>query len=351
MNSILVTGGSGFIGSHTCLILLKHGFEIFVIDSFINSSSNSLKQILIILKKMKIDAEQRLHFFKGDLKNERDIDDIFIAASMKDKPIDSVIHFAGLKSVNESILNPLNYWENNVFGTINLLKIMTKYNCKNIVFSSSATVYSAKNDQLLKENDICKPVNPYGNTKLFIEKLLKDLHLSSPNNWRIACLRYFNPVGSHKSGLIGEDPLGKPNNLYPQITRVAIGKLKEIKIFGSDWPTPDGTGIRDYIHVMDLAEGHISALDYLKKEKPQILTLNLGTGRGTSVLELIRIFEKVNKVKVPFSFVERREGDQANVVADNCLAKSILNWHPKRDIEDICRDGWNWQLRNPNGYS
>ena len=227
---------------------------------------------------------------------------------------------------------------------------MEKHNCRNIVFSSSATVYKAKSDKLLNEEDFCEPVNPYGGTKLTIENILRDLYNSKPHEWRIANLRYFNPVGAHESGLIGEDPCGRPNNLYPQITKVAAGKLEKIKIFGSDWPTKDGTGIRDYIHVMDLAEGHILTLDHLSKEKPQILTLNLGTGRGTSVLELIRNFEKVNNIKIPFSFYKRRAGDNSFVVADNSLAKSVLNWAPKKNIDDVCRDGWNWQQKNPNGY-
>ena len=209
-------------------------------------------------------------------------------------------------------------------------------------FSSSATVYKAQKNKLLNENDICKPVNPYGNTKLTIEKILQDLFNSDTSKWRIASIRYFNPVGADESGLIGEDPQGIPNNIFPRITQVAIGKLTEIKIFGSDWPTPDGTGVRDYIHVTDLAEGHLLALDYILNNKPQILTLNLGTGKGTSVLDFINIFEKINNVKVPYAFDKRRSGDNPFVVADNSLAKSILKWIPKKSIEDICRNGWNW---------
>lgn len=350
MKSILLTGGAGFIGSHTCLSLLENGFTIFVIDSYINSSRKSLKNVLKIFNKDNVDLKTSLYSFEGDLKNEKDIEAIFKKANEVNKSIDAVIHFAGLKSVAESIAYPLDYWENNFYGTINLLKIMEKYNCKSIVFSSSATVYRSKKNKLLKEKDRCSPVNPYGQTKLAVEKLLNDIFTSAPSEWRIACLRYFNPVGAHESGLIGEDPFGKPNNLYPQITKVAIGNMSEIKIFGSDWPTPDGTGIRDYIHVMDLAEGHISALNYLLNEKPQIITLNLGTGIGISVKAFIKTFEKINNVQIPFRYVERRPGDNAFVVADNSLAKSILNWEPKRDIEDICKNGWNWQLKFPNGY-
>ena len=350
MKSIFVTGGAGFIGSHTCLLLLERGFTLFILDLFSNSSQKSLQRVSLILSRKGIDIKEKIFLVEGDIKNKNDIEKLFKMSLKLNKTIEFVIHFAGLKSVAESVENPLMYWENNVNGTINLLKVMEKYNCRNIVFSSSATVYKAKSNAPLLENDICEPVNPYGNTKLTIERLLKDIYNSDPSKWRIASLRYFNPVGAHESGLLGEDTLGKPNNIYPLITQVAIGNIKEIKIFGSDWPTVDGTGIRDYIHIMDLAEGHFAALDYLLKEKPQFLTLNLGTGIGTSVLELIRCFEKVNNVKIPFSFDNRRLGDNAFVMADNSLAKKILNWIPKRNINDICRDGWNWQLKNPNGY-
>ena len=350
MKSIFVTGGAGFIGSHTCLFLLEKGFTLFILDSFATSSRKTLQKVSLILSKKNIETKEKIFFVEGDVKNACDIDRVFKMSFELGKRIEFVIHFAGLKSVADSIKKPITYWENNVNGTINLLKIMEKYNCKNIVFSSSATVYKAKSNKLLFENDICEPANPYGNTKLTIEKILKDIYNNDPSQWRIASLRYFNPVGAHESGLIGEDFIGKPNNIYPQITQVAIGNIKEIKIFGSDWPTVDGTGIRDYIHVMDLAEGHFAALDHLIKQKPQFLTLNLGTGKGTSVLELIRRFEKINNVKVPYSFDNRRLGDNAFVVADTSLAKSVLNWIPKRNIDDICRDGWNWQIKNPNGY-
>ena len=352
MNSILVTGGCGFIGSHTSLLLLERGYTIFILDSCINSSRKSIDQIKLFLEKNDIDPKEKIYFFKGDIKNLTDIKEVFRKSFEIDKGIEAVIHFAGLKSVADSIIDPLHYWNNNVLGTIFLLEVMEEFNCKNIVFSSSATVYKkSKFNRPFVEGDICAPINPYGNTKLTIEWILNDVYKKNPEQWRIACLRYFNPVGAHESGLIGEDPLGKPNNIYPRITRVAIGKLPEIKIFGSDWPTHDGTGIRDYIHVIDLAEGHLLALEYLSNQKPQMLKINLGTGKGTSVLEFIKIFENTNKVKVPFSFHERRQGDNAFVVADNSLAKSLLNWKPKRNIEDICRDGWKWQLQNPNGYS
>ncbi len=350
MQTILVTGGAGFIGSHTSLLLLEKGYEIFVIDSFVNSSSKSLERVIITLEKMNIFRKDRLHIFKGDLRKEDDIDKVFKYGLDIQKPIQSVMHFAGLKSISDSNTNPLDYWDSNVVGTIKLLKIMDKYNCKNFVFSSSASVYKASTKNFLNENDICEPVNNYGKTKLNIEKILAEVYRSQPLKWRIACLRYFNPVGAHQLGLIGENPIVNTNNLYPRITKVAIGNQENIKIFGADWPTKDGTCIRDYIHVMDLAEGHVSALNYLLKGKPQILTLNLGTGKGTSVLELIKIFEKVNKVFIPVNFVERRSGDNAFVVADNNKAKMILNWSPKRDVQQICIDGWNWQKKNPLGY-
>ena len=304
MKSIFVTGGAGFIGSHTSLLLLEKGYVVFILDSFVNSCQQSIENIEIILKKKFIDTKGKIYLIKGDLKNPSDIEKVFQLSSKLEKNIEAVIHFAGLKSVNDSIINPLNYWDNNVNGTINLLKIMEKYNCKNIVFSSSATVYKSQSDKLISENDICDPINSYGNTKFAIEKILNDIYKCDPVKWRIASLRYFNPVGAHESGLIGENPLGNPDNIYPRITQVALGKIKELKIFGSDWQTPDGTAIRDYIHVVDLAEGHLEVLNYILNEKPQILTLNNGTGKGTSVLELIKNFDKVNNVKIPFGFGE-----------------------------------------------
>ena len=350
MKSILVTGGAGFIGSHTCLLLLDKGYVVFILDSLENSSEKSIEKVSLILQKKGLNTEGKVFFIKGSIKKKEDIERVFQMSIQLNKKIQSVIHFAGLKSVSDSVMKPFKYWDNNVNGTINLLKVMEKYNCRNIVFSSSATVYKTNISKPVGENDPCQPVNPYGNTKLAIEKFLNDLYKSQPNNWRIASLRYFNPVGAHESGLLGEDPLNRPNNLYPRITRVAIGKIDEIKIFGFDWPTRDGTCIRDYIHVMDLAEGHLLTLDHLLKEKSQFLILNLGTGKGTTVLELIRKFEKINNVKIPFSFDKRRIGDSPFIVADNSLAMSILNWSPKKNIDDACRDGLNWQLKNPNGY-
>ena len=351
MRSILITGGSGFIGSHTCLVFLRQGYEVYVVDSFKNSSPESLKKTLLVLEKEGIKCKPHLHLFNFDIRDEKKIEEIFHAALKKNSPIEAVIHFAGLKSVSESKVNPLFYWENNVVGSIKLLNVMKKYNCKNIVFSSSATVYRCKSNKLLGESDICAPINPYGNTKLTIENILNDLYNSAPAEWKIICLRYFNPVGAHESGLIGEDPLSDFNNIYPQITKVALGKQDKIRIFGSDWPTLDGTGVRDYIHVMDLAEAHLNSLLYILRQNPQIIKINIGTGKGYSVLQLIKTFEKINNVKIPFSYEDKREGDNAVVVADNLLAKKLLNWEPRRNLEDICRDGWNWQKKNPNGFS
>ena len=349
MKNILVTGAAGFIGSHICLLLLEEGFDVFALDSFVNSSPRSLEKVLDILKNLNVNAIERLHLIEGDITKEDEITAIFDKGLQLKKPIENVIHLAGLKSVYESTLDPLGYWESNVIGSIKLLKIMKKYNCKKIVFSSSATVYK-NSDLKMNEDQLLEPVNPYGNSKLAIEKILNDLFFSDPSYWRIACLRYFNPIGAHPSGLIGEDPLSKVNNIYPTITKVAIGEIDKISIFGSDWPTKDGTGIRDYIHIMDLAEGHLKALSYLNKCKNKVLNLNLGTGKGTSVLELINVFQKVNNIEIPFKFAPRRKGDYAISVADNSLAKKILDWEPKRNLEDMCRDGWNWQLKNPRGF-
>ena len=350
MNRILVTGGAGFIGSHICLVLLEMGFEVIVIDSLVNSSIKSLERVNSLISKTKPENIKNLKVIKGDLRNINDIRKVFESSRKEKKSIDAVIHLAGLKAVGESCLQPFRYWENNLISSINLLKVLDQFNCRNIVFSSSATVYKNKTNHSISENDICEPVNPYGQTKFAVDNFLRDVYQSSPSKWRIASLRYFNPVGAHVSGLIGEDPLGEPNNLFPRITRVASGRLEKIKIFGSDWPTLDGTAIRDYIHIMDLADGHISVLNHMLISKPQILTLNIGTGKGTSVLQLIKTFEKVNNVVIPFSFEDRRPGDNGFVVADNSLASSLLKWTPKRNIEKICEDGWKWQLKNPKGY-
>ena len=344
---ILVTGGCGFIGSHTCLALLDKGYEVWVLDSLLNSSPISLERVKLLSTN-----SDKLLLFKGDLRDLNFIREVFKKAQNKDTNFAGVIHFAGLKSVAESIHQPINYWDNNVFSTFNLLRVMEENNCKTIVFSSSATIYKLnENDQTpIKESaEICS-INPYGTNKIVIEKLLNDLYNSSQNEWNISSLRYFNPIGAHPSGLIGEDPLGIPNNLFPLILQVAVKKIGKLKIFGNDWPTSDGTGLRDYIHVLDLADAHILALEFLLDQKPEILNLNLGTSKGTSVLDLITTFERVNKVKIPYEFCERRKGDYCTVIADNSKAFSVLNWSPKRDLEQMCIDGWKWQSTNPNGY-
>ncbi len=347
---LLLTGGAGFIGSHTCLSLLEQGYEVIVVDSFINSSKKSLKRVLDILTIEGKDYANRLDIEEVDLRDIEGLNNVFENAYKFGKKIDAVIHFAGLKSVSDSISKPLNYWDVNVGGTINLLKIMKKFDCKSIVFSSSATIYDPEGSDMIDENNKISPINPYGNTKYNIEKILTDLFNSSDENWRVFNLRYFNPIGAHNSGLIGEDPKGIPNNIYPLITKVAAGMIKQIEIFGNDWDTKDGTGVRDYIHVMDLAEGHVKAAEKMLQSHSQVVNLNLGTGKGTSVLELINTFENVNKLKIPFVFTSRRQGDYGKVVANNSLAIKLLDWVPFRNIEDMCIDGWNWQLKNPKGY-
>ncbi len=345
---ILVSGGAGFIGSHTCLALLEKGYELTVIDSYVNSHKNSLERVLDILNKNNI--EKKIDIEIADIRNKNSLDKLFLRYKDRDDPIQSVIHFAGLKSVKESINDPLHYWDVNVNGSLNLLKVMDKYNCRTIVYSSSATIYGLSNRLPLKEDSEIKPINPYGRTKVAIEQILNDIYNSESGKWKIANLRYFNPIGAHSSGMIGECPRGVPNNIFPYITQVAAGIFDELTIFGKDWPTPDGTCIRDYIHIMDLAEGHIATLEYLNNFENKIVNLNLGTGLRTSVLELIDTFEKVNNVKISRNFSSRRIGDSCEVIADNYLALTCLNWSPKRDIETMCLDGWKWQSLNPKGY-
>ena len=265
-------------------------------------------------------------------------------------PINAVIHFAGLKAVADSVANPIRYWETNVWGSLCLFKVMKDFDCKTIVFSSSATIYGKSDNEPLKESFVIKPSNPYGQTKAAVESMLEDIFISSKSSWRIANLRYFNPVGAHESGFIGEDPCNIPNNLFPLICRVAKGIYKKIEVYGGDWPTIDGTGVRDYIHVMDLADSHRFALNHLLDNKPQFLNLNIGTGIGTSVLEFIKAFQDVNNCNIPFEISDRRPGDLAHVIANNEKALTVLKWEAIRTLEDICRDGWNWQTKNPNGY-
>ena len=348
---ILVTGGAGFIGSHTCVTLIEKGYEIVLLDSYVNGHQKSIEQVIKILGSKKETSNVNLEIIEGDLRDKKLLEKIFLESKKSSKPIKAVLHFAGLKSVAESITNPLIYWDVNVNGAINLFNIMNKYNCRSIVFSSSATVYGRSSNMYLDEGSEINPINPYGRTKAVVEQLLNDIFLSSPESWRVANLRYFNPIGAHPSGLIGEAPNGIPNNIFPYLTQVAAGCLEKLTIFGSNWDTKDGTGIRDYIHVMDLAEGHIAALEYLLNNRPQIISLNLGTGLGTSVLDLIKTFEAINKVNIPYEFSSRRKGDVGTVIADNSKALSLIDWQPKRSLKEMCLDGWRWQYQNPRGYN
>ena len=349
MSNILVTGGAGFIGSHTSIILLEEGHNLIILDNFINSSPLCLEKIKELFIKKDCNICERIHIRKVDLKFQKDCYSVFEEFYKKGFKIDSVIHFAGLKDVNESIYNSIKYWENNVLGTINLLKAMDSFDCRSIVFSSSATIYDGNFKGKYKEDSPIAPSNPYGLTKLSIEKILRDLYLGSFQSWKIVNLRYFNPAGAHFTGKIGENPLNKPSNLFPAITQAAIGKIN-LKVYGDDWHTLDGSPIRDFIHVMDLADAHVLALNYLKNKNKNFVSVNLGSGKGTSVFNFIETFEKTNNCKIPFTVTKRRKGDFAKLVADISFAKKILNWTPKRTLADICRDGWKWQKLNPKGY-
>ncbi|MBN2040023.1 MAG: UDP-glucose 4-epimerase GalE [Spirochaetes bacterium] len=333
---ILVTGGAGYIGSHTCVELLDQGYDVTVVDNLSNSREESLKRVMEITCK-------KLVFHKTDLLDKKALNKIFGKTKF-----DAVIHFAGLKAVGESVEIPLKYYHNNITGTLMLFESMKEHNVKNIVFSSSATVYGNPHTVPITEDFPLNATNPYGRSKLMIEEILRDLYVAD-NSMNIAILRYFNPVGSHKSGRIGEAPNDIPNNLMPYVSQVAVGKLKELSVFGSDYPTPDGTGVRDYIHVVDLALGHIQALRKLET-KPGIVTYNLGTGRGYSVLEMLKAFEKASGKEVKYKIVGRRSGDIATCYADPSLAKRELDWSADRDIEEMCEDAWRWQSANPDGY-
>ena len=343
MAQLLITGGSGFIGSHTCLSLLDAGHDLVVIDNYSNSSSESLVRVSGLAG---IEAQSRLKVVVGDVRSREDLDRAFSTAV---KRIDAVVHFAGLKSVGESLLLPLKYWEVNVSGTCLLLNAMRQHGCRTIVFSSSATLYEYINGAPIKEESKIHPINPYGHTKAAVEQLLTDLS-KTEEGWRIACLRYFNPVGAHSSGLLGEAPSGVPNNLFPLVSEVAIGKRDALTVFGGNWPTKDGSAVRDYIHVMDLAEGHRAALEYLEEATPQLLAFNLGSGKGYSVLEVIQAYESASGREVPYQIGERRLGDVACTVADPSLAAERLGWKAKRNLQDMCRDSWCWQQSNLQGY-
>jgi UDP-glucose 4-epimerase len=334
--NILVTGGAGYIGSHTCVELLEAGYEIVVVDNLSNSNAESLKRVREITGKS-------LDFHEVDLRDKSALIEVF-----KKHSFDAVIHFAGLKAVGESGKVPLLYYDNNISGTISLCEVMEEFEVRNIVFSSSATVYGEADQVPIKEDCPVSPANTYGRTKLMVEEILGDIYHSN-NKWNIAILRYFNPVGAHSSGKIGEDPNGIPNNLFPYICQVGVGKLTELSIFGNDYPTPDGTGIRDYIHVIDLAQGHIKALEKLS-ENQGIEIYNLGTGRGYSVFEMISAFEKVSGEKIKYEIVGRRYGDIAICYADPSKAENELGWTADRDIDEMSKDAWNWQSNNPDGY-
>jgi UDP-glucose 4-epimerase len=334
--AILITGGAGYIGSHTCVELLQAGYEIVVVDNLVNSKEKSLRRVQEITGK-------KLKFYKVDLLDTNALDDVFCRFS-----IDAVIHFAGLKAVGESVAMPLRYYSNNITGTLNLCEIMQKHGVKNIVFSSSATVYGDPNRVPIKEDFPLSATNPYGRSKLMIEEMLRDFY-QADGSWNIVILRYFNPVGAHSGGRIGEDPRGIPNNLVPYIAQVAIGKLKELKVYGNDYPTPDGTGVRDYIHVVDLALGHLKALEKLQFS-PGLITYNLGTGRGYSVLEVIAAFAKASGKKIPYRIEERRPGDIAVCYADPSKSGQELGWFARRGLEEMCADAWRWQIQNPKGF-
>jgi UDP-glucose 4-epimerase len=334
--AILVTGGAGYIGSHTCVELLNAGYEIVVVDNLSNSNLESLRRIRELTGK-------DFKFYIIDLLDQKELDRVF-----EQNQIEAVIHFAGLKAVGESTRIPLFYYHNNLTSTLVLCEVMKKFNVKRIVFSSSATVYGMSERVPVSENFPLRATNPYGRTKLMIEEILNDLYLSD-NNWSIALLRYFNPIGAHESGRIGENPNGIPNNLMPYITQVAAGRLTDLKVFGNDYSTPDGTGVRDYIHVVDLALGHLRALKKVMATT-SVDAYNLGTGRGYSVLETIAAFENVSGKQIPFTIVERRPGDVGACYADPSKAKKELGWKAEKGMDEMCRDSWRWQRDNPNGY-
>ena len=333
---ILVTGGAGFIASHTNVELLNAGYDVVVVDNLVNSSRESVARVEELTGK-------KISFYEEDLLNEKAID-----AIIEKENIDSVIHFAALKAVGESCQIPLRYFDNNLTGTLNLLKVMEKHGVKSIVFSSSATVYGKPESVPIREDFPLSVSNPYGRTKLIIEDMLRDIY-KSDNEWDIALLRYFNPIGAHESGLIGENPHGIPNNLLPYVAKVAAGQLECVNVFGDDYDTPDGTGVRDYIHVVDLATGHIKALEKLVTH-PGLVTYNLGTGVGYSVLDIIKNFEKACGKEIPYKITPRRPGDIDMCYADPAKAKEELGWEATRSIDKMCEDAWRWQTKNPNGY-
>lgn len=336
MKTILVTGGAGYIGSHTVLVLLEKGYNVTVIDNLSNASEESLRRVEKIVGRS-------VGFVKADVRDAAALDMVF-----SNTPIEAVIHFAGLKAVGESVEKPLSYYENNMISTFELLKAMAKHNVQKIVFSSSATVYGIPERVPISEDSRLSATNPYGRTKLFLEYVLRDAAVANPA-LRVSLLRYFNPAGAHPSGLIGEDPSGIPNNLMPFVSQVAVGRRPFLQVFGDDYATHDGTGVRDYIHVMDLAEGHVAALKFLDNA-PGVFVHNLGTGTGYSVLDMVKAFEKASGRSVPYKIAPRRPGDVAACYADPSKAAAELGWKATRDVNDMCADAWRWQSQNPNGY-
>ena len=348
-NKILVTGGAGYIGTHSCIALHEAGYDMVVYDNLSNSSPEAINRVSTLIG-------QPIEFIEGDIRDVEMLRQVFASHEFF-----GVIHFAGLKAVGESVAKPLLYYNNNVSGTITLLEVMAEYNVKNLVFSSSATVYGEPETLPINESSPRSCTNPYGQSKLIVEHILEDLALSD-NSWNLISLRYFNPVGAHASGQIGEDPNDIPNNLMPYVSQVAVGKLDKLSIFGNDYPTIDGTGVRDFIHVIDLAQGHVAALNYLEKQASSkldhsnqkspvgFLPINLGTGKGTSVLELVSVFIKVTGKNIPHQFTDRREGDIASCYASADKAQALLGWQANLSIIDMCQDTWRWQSMNPNGY-
>lgn len=337
--NVLVTGGAGYIGSHTCIELIEAGFTPIVLDNFSNSSSISLQRVEEL-------TGVKVKLYKGDVR-----DRAFLDSVMQNEVIDSVIHFAGLKAVGESVEKPLEYYDNNISGSIILFNAMRDNGIKKVVFSSSATVYGDPQTLPIKEDSPLSATNPYGRSKLFIEDILRDIYLAD-NTWKVSLLRYFNPVGAHKSGRIGEDPNDIPNNLIPFVSRVAVGQYDYLSVFGDDYDTPDGTGVRDYIHVVDLAKGHVKALQAFEKEElDNLLTVNLGTGQGVSVLDMVKAFEESSGNTIAYKVVDRRPGDIATCYADPAYAKEILGWQAERGLQEMCEDTWRWQSQNPQGYA
>ena len=342
MARLLITGGAGFIGSHTCVVLLESGHELVVLDSFANSSPEALDRVAEL-------AGRPVQLVQGDVRDTALLERIFANAKASNDPIEAVIHFAGLKAVGESVAEPLRYWDVNLCGSRSLLAAMDAHDCRTLVFSSTSTVYGEPDTFPVTETAPKAPIHPYAQSKLAVEQLLTALSRSGP--WRMASLRYFNPVGAHPSGRIGEDPYGIPNNLFPFITQIAAGRLQSLHVFGNNYPTPDGTCIRDYLHVMDLAEAHTAAVEHLlKADVPASLTLNLGTGQGLSVLDVVKGFESATGITIPYKIVERRPGDVPKLEACPKRAAEVLGWTARRSLTVMCRDGWAWQSANPNGY-